>query len=105
MFSIFLENLVQSYMYFISFYAKYMPGQFVFRYLTDTFVICMYRFIKCVLLSTHYIHIIKNKTTDAFSVQETYFKQILMNVLYMYKLLHNFYKITLWVEKLWYMYM
>lgn len=58
----------------------------------------MYRFIKCVLLSTHYIHIIKNKTTDAFSVQETYFKQyILMNVLYMYlyKLLHNFYKIIM----------
>lgn len=84
-----------------------MPGQFVFRYSTDTFVICMYRFIiKCVLLSTYYIHIIRNKTTDAFSVQKTCFKQyILMNVLYLYKLLHNFYKITMWVEKLWYMYM
>lgn len=103
MFSIFHENLVQSYMYFILFYAKYMPGQFVFRYSTDTFVICMYRFIKCVLLSTYYIHIIKNKTTDAFSVQETYFKQyILIDVLYMYELLHNFYKITMWVEKLCY---
>lgn len=76
MFTIFYENLVQSYMYFIIlFYAKYMPGQFVFRYLTDIFVICMYRFIICVLLCTYYILIIKNKTTDAFSVQKTCFKQ------------------------------
>lgn len=38
--------------------------------------------------------------------KKTCFKQyILMNVLYLYKLLHNFYKITMWVEKLWYMYL
>lgn len=38
--------------------------------------------------------------------KKTCFKQyILMNVLYLYKLLHNFYKFTMWVEKLWYMYM
>lgn len=63
----------------------------------------MYHFIKCFLLSTYLIHIIKNKTTDAFSVQETYLKQyILMYVLYMYKLLQNFYKIIMWAEKLCY---
>lgn len=96
MFTIFYENLVQSYMCFIIlFYAKYMPGQFVFRYLTDMFVSFACTFLLNVLLST-YILITKNKTTDAFSVQKTCFKQyILIDILYMYKLLHNFYEIIL----------
>lgn len=56
-------------------------------------------FLLNVLLCT-YILITKNKTTDAFSVQKTCFKQyILIDILYMYKLLHNFYKIILWVKK------
>lgn len=54
MFTIFYENLVQSYMCFIIlFYAKYMPGQFVFRYLTDMFVSFACTVLLNVLLCTY----------------------------------------------------
>lgn len=47
--------------------------------------------------------LLKTKLQMLSVFKKTCFKQyILMNVLYLYKLLHNFYKITMWVEKLCY---
>lgn len=65
-------------------------------------------FAYTVLLNVFYLVpiisiLLKTKLQMLSVFKKTYFKQyILIDVLYMYKLLHNFYKITVWVEKLCY---